>query len=116
MRQPTVRGTRIRASKKSTRLRVRAGKVSNRGADSKKTALKIAFLNVDHLSRPTFFDVVSTVQKEQPDIVFLFETYRTQEDCHEDISLQEYTKYETLRSEVAEDRQGGGHCCLLQDF
>ena len=108
MRQHTGRRTRVRTSRNNTRLRVAAGKVSSGQVDSKKTALKVAFLNVDHLSSPTFFDVVSTVQKELPDIVFLFETYRTKEDCHEDIGLQDYTKYETLRSEVAEDRQGGG--------
>ena len=55
--------------------------MKSKAAEDKKTALKIAFLNVDHLSTPTFYDVVSTVEKEAPDLVFLFETYRTQEDC-----------------------------------
>ena len=81
---------------------------AERDAETKKTLLKIGFLNVDHLTTPTFVDVVSTVETQALDVVFLFETYRTVEDSHEDISLANYAKYETLRSEVSEDKKGGG--------
>ena len=94
---------------KYNRLRGSAvSRQANREAETKKTSLKVAFLNVDHLTTPTFFDVVSKVESQALDVVFLFETFRTVEDSHEDIGLADYTKYETLRSEVSEDKKGGG--------
>lgn len=73
-----------------------------------KTSLKIGLLNVDHLSTPTFHDVVTTIQTEEPDIVFLLETYRTVEDSHDDVDIPRYKYFEALRSEAAEDKTGGG--------
>ena len=94
-----------------------AEKLAIRDRNDKKVSLDIAFLNVDHLSGPTFYDVVTTVETKSPDIVFLLETFRTVEDSHEDINIPGYTKYEALRSEVAEDRNGGGIAayCKLTD-
>ena len=85
-----------------------AEKPSLRDFNKEKLFVDIAFLNVDYLSKSTFFDVESTVEKKTPDLVFLFETYRTVEDCHEDIDIPGYSKYESLRSEVEEDKSGGG--------
>ena len=54
-----------------------AEKPSLRDFNKEKLFDNIAFLNVDYLSKSTFFDVESTVEKKTPDLVFLFETYRT---------------------------------------
>ena len=83
-------------------------KLANLNQGNRKTQLKIGLLNVDHLSLSTYHEVVTTIQAEDPDIVFLLETFRTVEDSHDDLSLPNYIYHEALRSEVAEDKSGGG--------
>ena len=97
------RRLKVRFIKKS-KIQQRAGLEEG----SKKSALKIGLLNVDHLSMASFHDVVATIQTEEPDVVFLLETFRTVEDSHEDVDIPQYKSFEALRSEAAEDKAGGG--------
>ena len=63
---------------------------------------------MDGLSEPTLEDIKNTVQLKTPDVVFLVETKRRLEDTGIDISIPGYRLHETLRSDVANDKDGGG--------
>ena len=73
-----------------------------------KSLLKSAFLNVDGLSQLTLSSIRDTIQKKVPDIFFLLETHRREEETGIDITIPGYTHIEGNRSNVAGDREGGG--------
>ena len=75
--------------------------------DKKKT-LKTCFLNVNGLGEVTMEDVKDTIKVKEPDIVILVETKRREEEVGIDISIPGYRLYERRRSDMAEDKDGGG--------
>ena len=79
------------------------------GILDKKKRLKTCFLNVDGLSEATLEDVKSTIRVKSPDIVFLIETKRREEEENgTDISIPGYRVREVRRSDLANDKDGGG--------
>ena len=99
-----------------TRRKERLVKYSSVASD-KKTTLKLGLLNIDGLSMSKLHDITSTTMAEALDIIVVLETKRSQEDCHEDITIPGYSCYETLRSEANGDKDGGGvamYCRLAQ--
>ena len=78
------------------------------GVAEVKKSLRFALLNVDGLGPGTFHDVVDTVNKKQPDLCILLETKRRFEDLSRDITIDGYDLTEITRSNVANDRAGGG--------
>ena len=99
-----------------TRRKERLIKYSSVSSD-KKTTLKLGLLNIDGLSMSKLHDITSTTMAEALDIIVVLETKRSQEDCHEDITIPGYSCYETLRSEANGDKDGGGvamYCRLAQ--
>ena len=109
------RNTRNHASQTSARRRT---KVSVRnlkprlkqqtGYLSCKNSLNASFLNVDGLSEVKLEEVTSTVLSTSPDIFFLLETKRREEEIGIDISVPGYELSEIKRSDVSGDRAGGG--------
>ena len=87
--------------KKAARLRDSVGVVES------KKILKTCFLNVDGLSEATLEDVKTTVRLKTPDLVFLVETKRREEDTGSDINIPGYKLYENLRSDLVNDKDGG---------
>ena len=73
-----------------------------------KNSLKASFLNVDGLSETKFEDVTSTVLSTSPDVFFLLETKRREEEIGIDISIPGYELSEIKRSDLSGDRAGGG--------
>ena len=73
-----------------------------------KRTLRCALLNVDGLGSDTFEDVVNTVERKTPDVCILLETKRRIEDGNRDISIDGYELHEVNRSDLANDREGGG--------
>ena len=88
--------------KKAAKLR------DNIGVLQTKKVLRSCFLNVDGLSAVTLEDVRNTVLQKKPDIVFLVETMRRSEETCIDIELAGYSLSETRRSNMANDKDGGG--------
>ena len=79
------------------------------GVIDKKKVLKTCFLNVDGLSEATLEDIKVTVSVKSPDIVFLIETKRREEEeTGIDISIPGYRVREVRRSDLANDKDGGG--------
>ena len=73
-----------------------------------KRTLRCAYLNVDGLGPGTFDDVVSTVRMKNPDLCVLLETKRRLEEVGLDIEIDGYDLTEINRSDLANDRDGGG--------
>ena len=73
-----------------------------------KNTLKASFLNVDGLSETKLEDISSTVLSTSPDIFFLLETKRREEEIGIDISVPGYELSEIKRSDLSGDRAGGG--------
>ena len=99
----------------NTRRRIKQFKIKNEarrrdsvGLVETKKILKTCFLNVDGLSEATLEDVKNTVSIRTPDLVFLVETKRREEDNGIDVNIPGYRLYENLRSDVANDKDGGG--------
>ena len=78
------------------------------GVIQQKNTLKCAFLNVDGLSHLTFEYVLETVKLKKPDVLIIAETHRRDEATGMDIKIPGYELHETKRSDLAEDRDGGG--------
>ena len=88
--------------KKAASLRENLGVIGNKGK------LKTCFLNVDGLNDVTFEGVKTTVDSKKPDMVFLVETKRRCETTNIDINIPNYTLHEACRSDIANDKDGGG--------
>ena len=88
--------------KKAAKLRESIGVIQS------KKFLRSSFLNVDGLSEVSLEGVTSTVKKKSPDIVFLVETKRREEETGIDISIPGYSLHEAVRSNLAGDKDGGG--------
>ena len=73
-----------------------------------KRQLRSSLLNVDGLNEVSLDDVKCTVASKKPDIVILLETKRRLEECDIDVTIPGYSVHEALRSNVAEDKDGGG--------
>ena len=111
------RSGRNRSSNHSTLKRSRSMKAwtSNRvrlresyGAAKYQHQLFSSFLNIDGLSAAKLVDVRSYASKRKPDIFFLLETKRREEEVGSDISVPGYDLSEIRRSDAADDKQGGG--------
>ena len=76
--------------------------------DPDKKVLRCSLLNVDGMSEDSLVNVESVVGSHKPDVVFLLETKRRVEEDGIDISLPGYNVHEARRSNVADDRDGGG--------
>ena len=90
------------------RLKKQARVRESYGVVEEKKTLRASFLNVDGLSEATLEDVKHTVRLKTPDVVFLVETKRRLEDTSIDISIPGYKLHESLRSDLADDKDGGG--------
>ena len=88
--------------KKAVARRENLGVIGNKGK------LKTCFLNVDGLNDVTFEDIKNTVDLKKPDMVFLVETKRRCESTNNDINIPDYTLHEACRSDIANDKDGGG--------
>ena len=73
-----------------------------------KQQLSLGLLNVDGLSPSSFEDVRTVLLEKSLDVCFLLETKRRYEEQGSDISVPGYDVHEVRRSDVAEDRSGGG--------
>ena len=73
-----------------------------------KDDLKSSFINIDGLTDAKLEDVTSTVLSRSPDLFFLLETKRREEEIGTDISVPGYDVTEIKRSDVSGDRPGGG--------
>ena len=73
-----------------------------------KTTLKTSLLNVDGYTDESYSDVKSTILRTVPDITFLIETKRRFEEHCSDVSIDGYDLLESRRSDLANDRNGGG--------
>ena len=90
------------------RLKKEARRRENYGVIKHKKILKTCFLNVDGLGDVTFEDIKTTINLKNPDIVYLVETKRRHEDTAIDISIPGYNLHEVRRSDIANDKDGGG--------
>ena len=79
-----------------------------KGAVEQHNSLNLGFLNVDGMSETTFLDVKRTVQTRNLDIVGFVESKRRLEQVSTDISIKGFNKIEVMRSDAANDREGGG--------
>ena len=79
-----------------------------------KKELKTSFLNVDGLSRTSLADVHDFIDSTNPDVVFLFETKRREEQICFDIGIQNYDHFELRRSDVSKHKKGGGIACFTR--
>ena len=86
----------------NAKLRDSAGKIDS------KNVLRCSLLNVNGLSESSLACVETVVEAKKPDIVILLETKRRVEDSGIDVSVPGYTCFETKRSNIAGDREGGG--------
>ena len=100
-RHNAVRGVQQRAQH---RVKLR----DSRGYIQKKQHLRVGLLNVDGLSLSSFEDVKTVLRDKSLDLCFLLETKRRFEERGSDISVVGYDVHEVRRSDVAEDRGGGG--------
>ena len=73
-----------------------------------KNNLKSSLLNVDGLSEEALVDVKKTVLETVPDVCVILETKRRLEETGHDISIEGYNVFETRRSDLAGDKNGGG--------
>ena len=85
------------------------------GAKQYQTQLSTSFLNVDGLSDASMEDVRSYASLKSPDIFFLLETKRRLEEVGSSISVPGYDVTEIRRSDVANDKQGGGIAFFTKD-
>ena len=104
-----------KVAKNGTRRRLKQFKLKNAaklrddvGVVENKKVLKTCFLNVDGLSEATLEDIKGTVHLKSPDLVFLVETKRRKENTVADVNIPGYRLYENLRSDQANDKDGGG--------
>ena len=78
------------------------------GVIDRKKTLKTCFLNVDGLGEVTFENIKETIDVKRPDLVILVETKRREEEVGMDIDIPGYSLHERRRSDMAEDKDGGG--------
>ena len=78
------------------------------GALISRDYLTSAFLNIDGFSDAKHVDVTNFVSKVSPDIFFILETKRREEEVGSDIDIHGYDQTEVKRSDAAGDKQGGG--------
>ena len=90
------------------RFKKAARRRENVGVLSRKKTLKTCFLNVDGLGDITLEDIKETVDVKKPDLIFLVETKRREEEIGIDINIPGYNLHEMRRSDTAEDKGGGG--------
>ena len=89
-------------------------KFVTRAAYTCKEDLRLGLLNCDGLGTATWVDVRSTVETQRLDLVFLLETKRRDEDVNEPLEIPGYMTIEKLRSDVNEDKNGGGIAVLCK--
>ena len=92
---------------KQFRLNGSAKRREHYGAVATKQFLRTSLLNVDGLSESSLDDIRGTIKSQKPDIVFILETKRRQEECHDDVTVPGYALHEALRSNISEDKEGG---------
>ena len=78
------------------------------GVIEKKNNLKLALLNIDGLSLGSLEDIREVCSRKKPDLVFILETKRREEDVGFKASIDGYSLTEVRRSDAAGDRGGGG--------
>ena len=78
------------------------------GVLDRKKNLKYALLNVDGLTPGSFEDIKDTLDRTKPDVCFLLETKRREEEIGSDVEISGYTLREVRRSDTAGDKVGGG--------
>ena len=78
------------------------------GVLDRKKSLKYALLNVNGLTPDSYEDVKDTFDRTKPDVCFLLETKRREEDIGSDVDIPGYTLREVRRSDTAGDKGGGG--------
>ena len=78
------------------------------GVIDRKKTLKTCFLNVDGLGEVTLENIRETVNVKNPDLVILVETKRRAEEIGTDIDIPGYGLHEVRRSDLSEDKDGGG--------
>ena len=94
--------------KKAAKLRESIGVVQS------KKLLKTGFLNVDGLNDVSREDVSDTIKLKKIDVVFIVESKRREEEIGIDISIPGYAVHEAKRSNLAEDKDGGGLVCYTK--
>ena len=106
----------VRNRKRSTRInsRHKYKLKENVGLVLTKKELKTSFLNVDGLSRTSLADVHDFIDSTYPDVVFLFETKRREEQICFDIGIESYDHFEVRRSDVSKHKKGGGIACFTR--
>ena len=77
-------------------------------------SLKTGFLNVDGLNEVSREDVSDTIKLKKIDVVFIVESKRREEEIGIDISIPGYAVHEAKRSNLAEDKDGGGLVCYTK--
>ena len=89
----------VRNRKRSSRIysRHKYKLKENVGLVLTKKELKTSFLNVDGLSRTSLADVHDFIDSTNPDVVFLFETKRREEQICFNIGIQNYDHFELRR-------------------
>ena len=84
------------------------------GVVERKGNLKCAMLNVDGLSPSTLEDIKEVFVKKQPDLCYILESKRREEDIGIDIAIDGYAFHEVRRSDVSGDKGGGGLVCYTR--
>ena len=79
-----------------------------------KKSLITSCLNVNGLSYDTFVGVSEFVDQTSPDVVFLLETKRREEQLAFDIHLDGYDVFEVRRSDSSMHKGGGGIACYTR--
>ena len=80
----------------------------NIGFAEKKSSIKCLLLNCDGLSRVSLQDITDVVNSKNVDIVVCVETHHRAEANYDDFDIEGFKVFEARRSDVANDRPGGG--------
>ena len=101
---------RLRNARRNTRgyQKKREARREAVGILDRKKNLKYSLLNVDGLTLDSFEDVKDTLDRTKPDVCFLLETKRREEEIGSNVEIPDYTLHEVRRSDAAGDKGGGG--------
>ena len=78
------------------------------GIINKKKNLNLLMLNANGLSASSLTDIKSAILKKNVDIAVIIETHFRAEQSHHNNEIEGFKSYESRRSDVAEDKSGGG--------
>ena len=78
------------------------------GIINKKKTLSLLFFNTNGLTQSSLADIKAALDRRKVDIAVIVETHHRLEQTFNECSIGEYKHFEARRSDVAEDKQGGG--------